>query len=48
MNCDNFWAMTKPPKIVINIHVNLHIPGLLQCFQLNCFGANACVPLSWS
>lgn len=37
--------MNKSAKIMINVHMNLHIPGLLSA-QLNCFGANVCIPLS--
>lgn len=32
-----YLATNKPSKILINVHRNLLIPGLLWCFQPKCF-----------
>lgn len=44
MNCNDCWAMNKPPKN--GKCVILHTPRLLWCFQLKCFGASVCIPSS--
>lgn len=43
MNCNNYWATNKPPEITTNVHMNLHIPGLLRCLPLR-LGAGIRVP----
>lgn len=46
MNCSNYSAVRKPPKTMISVHLNLHVPELLQHFQLNRLGGTVCIPLS--